>query len=111
VPDQDPEVIFDRFRAFVEEVAPPGVRTTVRYLGGGRPSVTPGDHPVTQAAARALRATFGQAPVFLREGGSIPVCASFEETLGEPVVLVGFAPADGHAHAPAEWIDRRQSRN
>jgi acetylornithine deacetylase/succinyl-diaminopimelate desuccinylase-like protein len=105
VPNQDPEVIFERLRAFVEEVAPPGVRTTVRYLGGGRPSLTPVDHPVTQAAARALEATFGQAPIFNREGGSIPVCASFEETLGQPVVLVGFAPADGHAHAPNEWMD------
>jgi acetylornithine deacetylase/succinyl-diaminopimelate desuccinylase-like protein len=105
VADQDPDVIFERLRAFVEQVAPPGVRTTVRYLGGGRPSVTPVDHPVTQAAARALEATFGRAPVFIREGGSIPVCASFEDILGEPVVLLGFAPADGHAHAPNEWMD------
>ena len=105
VPDQDPDVIFERFRAFVEQVAPPGVLTTVRYLGGGRPSVTPIDHPVTQAAARALEATFGQAPVYIREGGSIPVCASFEDILGEPAVLIGFAPADGHAHAPNEWMD------
>jgi acetylornithine deacetylase/succinyl-diaminopimelate desuccinylase-like protein len=105
VPDQDPAVIFERFRSFVQQVAPPGVTTTVRFLGGGRPSITPVDHPVTQAAARALEATFGRAPVFVREGGSIPVCASFEETLGEPVVLIGFAPSDGHAHAPNEWMD------
>ena len=105
VPDQDPDRIFELFRAHVERVSPAGVRTTVQFLGGGRPSLTPVDHPVTQAAARALEATFGRPPVFVREGGSIPVCASFEETLGEPVVLVGFAPADGHAHAPNEWMD------
>jgi acetylornithine deacetylase/succinyl-diaminopimelate desuccinylase-like protein len=105
VPDQDPEAIFDRLRTFVAGVAPGGVTTSVRYLGGGRPSLTPIDHPVTQAAARALEATFGRPPVYIREGGSIPVCASFEETLGQPVVLVGFAPADGHAHAPNEWMD------
>jgi acetylornithine deacetylase/succinyl-diaminopimelate desuccinylase-like protein len=105
VPDQDPDVIFGRFRSFVEQVAPPGVRVTVTSLGGGRPTLTPVDHPVTQAAARALEATFGRSPVYLREGGSIPVAASFEEILGDPVVLVGFAPADGHAHAPNEWMD------
>jgi acetylornithine deacetylase/succinyl-diaminopimelate desuccinylase-like protein len=105
VPDQDPEVIFERLRTYVEQVAPPGVRTTLRYLGGGKPSLTPADHPVTMAAARALEATFGRRPVFIREGGSIPVCASFEDTLGEPVVLLGFAPSDGHAHAPNEWMD------
>jgi acetylornithine deacetylase/succinyl-diaminopimelate desuccinylase-like protein len=43
--------------------------------------------------------------VFVREGGSIPICTSFEETLGAPVVLIGFAPPDGHAHAPNEWMD------
>ena len=51
------------------------------------------DHPATQAAARALEATFGQAPVYIREGGSIPVCASFASILGLPVVLMGFTPA------------------
>jgi acetylornithine deacetylase/succinyl-diaminopimelate desuccinylase-like protein len=105
VPHQDPDRIFDAFRAFVAQVAPPGVTTTVRSLGGGRPSVTPTDHAVTQAAARALEATFGQAPVFVREGGSIPVCASFETILGQPVVLLGFAQPDSHAHAPNEWMD------
>jgi acetylornithine deacetylase/succinyl-diaminopimelate desuccinylase-like protein len=77
----------------------------VQFLGDGRPIRTPVDHPVTGAAARALEATFGRAPVFVREGGSIPICTSFEETLGAPVVLVGFAPPDGHAHAPNEWMD------
>jgi acetylornithine deacetylase/succinyl-diaminopimelate desuccinylase-like protein len=105
VPNQDPHVIFERFRAHVERVAPPGVRTTVQFLGDGRPIRTPVDHPVTRAAARALEATFGREPVYIREGGSIPVCRSFEETLGAPVVLVGFAPPDCHAHAPNEWMD------
>ena len=104
---QDPDRIFEAFRAYVEEIAPPGVTTTVRYLGGGRPSLTPADHPATQAAARALEATFGQAPVFIREGGSIPVCASFNSILGLPVVLLGFTPPDEHAHAPNEWMDLR----
>ena len=52
--------------AYVEEIAPPGVTTTVRYLGGGHPSLTAMDHPLTQAAARALEATFGAAPVYIR---------------------------------------------
>jgi acetylornithine deacetylase/succinyl-diaminopimelate desuccinylase-like protein len=77
---------------------------TVQDLGGGRPSLTPVDHPVTQAAARALEATFGQPPVFTREGGSIPVSASFESILGLPVVLLGFAQPHENAHAPDEWM-------
>ncbi|HLY13698.1 MAG TPA: dipeptidase [Candidatus Limnocylindrales bacterium] len=99
---QDPGTIFELLRAFVLEVAPPGCSVEVQYLGGGRPSLTPIDHPATQAAARAIEATFGVAPLYIREGGSIPVCASFETILGLPVVLLGFTPPDDNAHAPNE---------
>jgi acetylornithine deacetylase/succinyl-diaminopimelate desuccinylase-like protein len=105
VSSQDPERIFELFSAYVEEIAPPGVTVKVQTLHGGRPSLTPTSHPATHAAARALEATFGQAPVYIREGGSIPVCASFEAILGLPVVLLGFTQPDEHAHAPNEWID------
>ena len=107
VPDQDPDVIFEAFRTFIEAIAPPGVTTTVTSLGGGRPSLTPIDHPATKAAARALEATFGRAPVYIREGGSIPVTASFESILGLPVVLLGFVQPNDNAHAPDEWMDLR----
>ena len=102
---QDPGRIFAAFRDHVLAIAPRGVRVEVRDLGGGHPSLTPIDHPATQAAARALAATFGRDPVYIREGGSIPVCATFERTLGLPVVLLGFDPPDQRAHAPNEWMD------
>ena len=105
VAGQDPDRIFGLLREYIEEVAPPGVRTTVTKLGGGRPSLTPIDHPATRAAARAVHATFGRDPVYMREGGSIPVAASFEASLGLPVVLLGFTPSDDNAHAPNEWMD------
>jgi acetylornithine deacetylase/succinyl-diaminopimelate desuccinylase-like protein len=105
VAHQDPQDIFDKLEAYVAEIAPPGVEVTVRELGLGRPSLTPIDHPVTQAAARAIEATFGRAPVYIREGGSIPVAASFESILGLPVVLEGFSQPDERAHAPDEWLD------
>jgi acetylornithine deacetylase/succinyl-diaminopimelate desuccinylase-like protein len=101
---QDPVDIFAKLRDFVAEVAPPGVDVTVADLGGGRPSLTRIDHPIAQAAARALEATFGQKPVYQREGGSIPVSASFESILGLPVVLLGFSQPHENAHAPDEWM-------
>ena len=102
VADQDPVRVADLLEAYVLEIAPPGVRVAVQRLGGGRPSLTPIAHPATQAAARALTATFGREPLYIREGGSIPVCASFESILGLPVVLLGFTPPDDNAHAPNE---------
>jgi acetylornithine deacetylase/succinyl-diaminopimelate desuccinylase-like protein len=102
---QQPIKIFEAFRDYVAEIAPPGVTVSVQLLGTGLPSLTSTDQPVTQAAGRALEATFGRSPVFIREGGSIPVCASFESILGRPVVLLGFSQPNEHAHAPNEWLD------
>jgi acetylornithine deacetylase/succinyl-diaminopimelate desuccinylase-like protein len=104
---QEPDRVFAALSAYVADIAPPGVTTTVRLLGGGRPSHTPMDHPATRAAARAIEATFGRSPVYIREGGSIPVCADFDTILGLPVVLLGFTQPDDNAHAPNEWMDLR----
>ena len=60
------------------------------------------DHPVARAAASALEATFGRAPVCIGAGGSIPVAAMFQDQLGLPVVLMGFTNPDDNAHAPNE---------
>ena len=100
VADQDPEKIFGLVAAYIATVAPQSIRYTIQRLGDGKPSLT----PTTQAAVRALRATFGIEPLFIREGGSVPICASFEEILGLSTVLLGFAPADGRFHAPNEWM-------
>jgi acetylornithine deacetylase/succinyl-diaminopimelate desuccinylase-like protein len=62
------------------------------------------DHPATEEAFAALRDTFGREPVFIREGGTVPVAASFQSILGLPVVLLGFGTPDGQAHAPNEWM-------
>ncbi len=105
VAHQDPQKIFDGLQRFVAEVAPPGVTVTTTYLHGGDPSHTHTDHPATRAAARALSAVYGVEPVFIREGGSIPVTAAFTSQLKLPVVLLGFAQPACNAHAPNEWLD------
>ncbi len=102
VANQDPDVLFPKFVAHVKSVCPPGVEVSVQMLGGGRPVRTPIDHPVAQAAAEALEATFGQPPVFIGAGGSIPVAEMFERQLKLPVILMGFSNPDDHAHAPNE---------
>ncbi len=105
VANQDPARISDLLRAYVAEIAPPGVAVEVIAMGGGRPTLTPRDHPATRAFAVALEATFGRPAVFVREGGSIPVAASFEASLGLPVTVMGFMPPNGNFHAPNEWMD------
>jgi acetylornithine deacetylase/succinyl-diaminopimelate desuccinylase-like protein len=107
VANQDPRRVFEALRSFVEQVAPPGVKVTTTYIHGGEASLTPTDHPATQAAARAIRAVEGVDPVYIREGGSIPVTAAFDHVLGLPVVLAGFPQPNCNAHAPNEWLDER----
>lgn len=104
VADQDPEKIFALVAAYIEAVAPKSVRYSIQRLGDGKPSLTPIENPATQAAARAIESSFGATPLYIREGGSVPVCASFESILGIPTVLLGFAPPDGQFHAPNEWM-------
>jgi acetylornithine deacetylase/succinyl-diaminopimelate desuccinylase-like protein len=104
VSNQDPERVFAQVAAHIAHVAPKSIRYSIQRLGDGMPSLTPIDSPATQAAARALQATFGVEPLYIREGGSVPVCASFESILGLSTVLLGFAPPDGQFHAPNEWM-------
>jgi acetylornithine deacetylase/succinyl-diaminopimelate desuccinylase-like protein len=104
VPDQDGERLFERLRDFVLQVAPRGVSVEVRKLGTASPLRTDVEHPVAKAAARALEATFGAAPMYIRSGGSIPVASMFQNVLGLPVVMLGFTNPDDNAHAPNETM-------
>ena len=104
VPDQTPEEIQRVMQEHVRRVTPPGVTVTVRHLHGGRPWRADLAGPLYDAAARALEAAFGRAPVITGEGGSIPVVGDFERILGAPVLLVGFGLPGENAHAPDEWM-------
>jgi acetylornithine deacetylase/succinyl-diaminopimelate desuccinylase-like protein len=105
VPDQDPDRIAEAFEAYVKKVAPKTVELKVTRMHGGRPWMTAFDNPYVQAAGRAIEQGFGKAPVFNREGGSIPVVATFQELLGLPSVLFGVGLPDENAHAPNERLD------
>ncbi|MBA2253884.1 MAG: M20/M25/M40 family metallo-hydrolase [Chloroflexi bacterium] len=104
VPDMDPERTFERLRDAVLAAAPAGVDVSVTLISHGMWGITPIDHWATRAAAAALEDVFGRAPVYLREGGSIPVTSSFKTILGLETVLLGFTNPDDQAHAPNEQM-------
>jgi acetylornithine deacetylase/succinyl-diaminopimelate desuccinylase-like protein len=104
VPNQDPGVIFERFRGHVLRIAPPGVSVEVHNLGTARPVRTDTSHPVAQAALAALRGEFGVEPLLIRAGGTIGVASMFVEQLGLPLVMLGFTNPDDNAHAPNEFM-------
>lgn len=102
VADMDPETTFARLRDYIESIAPRGVDVKVTKLNEGDWVLTPIDHPASKAAAECLTEVFGEAPLYLYEGGSIPAGASFAKVLDLPVVLLGFTQPDDQAHAPNE---------
>ena len=102
VPDQDPEPLFPAFEAHVRRLAPPGVTVKVINHHGAVPFITDPDHPMLQAAYRALARAWTKKPALIREGGSIPVMATFQEVLGLPSILMGFGLHDDQVHAPNE---------
>jgi acetylornithine deacetylase/succinyl-diaminopimelate desuccinylase-like protein len=102
---QDPARIALQVEAALKSAAPRGLQVEVRNLGNGYPFLTPLGDPYLQAAANALKETFGADPLYLREGGSIPIAALFQRELSLPVVLLGFTPPDDNAHAPNESMD------
>lgn len=102
---QDPARIALQVEAALKAAAPRGLQVEVRNLGNGYPFLTPLGDPYLQAAANALKETFGADPLYLREGGSIPIAALFQRELSLPVVLLGFTPPDDNAHAPNESMD------
>src|SRR5262249_183248 len=90
------------FREHIARITPRTVRSQVRGTSYAKPALVPRDHPAMRAAAVAYRLGFGAEPVFLRVGGSLPVVNSFQEILGIPTVLMGFALPDDRLHGPNE---------
>jgi acetylornithine deacetylase/succinyl-diaminopimelate desuccinylase-like protein len=101
-PDVSSEEAFALFERRVHELAPPGVQITVRNIHGGESVLVPVDTAPMRAAAAALQEVYGREPVFLREGGSIPIAALFYTVLNVPVVMMGFGLPDDNLHAPNE---------
>ena len=58
--------------------------------------------PAIEAAAVAYKQGFGRRPVFLREGGTLPIVALLNKVLRIPVVMMGFGLPDDGLHAPNE---------
>jgi len=108
VPNQTPREIAHKATAYLKRIAPKSVKVSVKNLHGGEAWVAPTDHPALQAAGRALKRGFGKTPVFTREGGSIPVVATFSKVLKVPAVLMGIGLQDDNLHAPNEKLDLDQ---
>jgi acetylornithine deacetylase/succinyl-diaminopimelate desuccinylase-like protein len=102
VPNQNAETIAQLFMEHIRRIAPPTMEVSVEKVSAGDAAVVDLQAPALEAAAEAYERGFGQRPVFLREGGSIPVVGMFGSWLAMPVVMMGFGLPDDRLHAPNE---------
>ncbi|MEO1086477.1 MAG: M20/M25/M40 family metallo-hydrolase, partial [Acidobacteriota bacterium] len=114
VANQDPDKILRLIQRTIENRAPQGVTVEVDLKAGGPAYlVTPpgkGGAPVddsTKSRAFAIADTaiadiWGQPPVYLREGGSVPIIGDIKNVLGLDSLMLGLFTKEDNLHAPDE---------
>jgi acetylornithine deacetylase/succinyl-diaminopimelate desuccinylase-like protein len=105
VPDQDPHDITAKIVAHLHAHLPLGVR--LELMPGdhaSKPYRIAADHPVLKTAAAALEDVYGVPPLFVRMGGTVPVCEAFKQTLGLDTIFFSWSVADEDFHAPNEFF-------
>lgn len=102
VPNQKPDHIGKCIETFFKKIAPKSVTIKFAERAGSAAVEVPTDGPWLDAAGEAVRKGFGKKPVFMKEGGSIPVVGDFKRILGIDTLLIGFGQQDDNIHSPNE---------
>ena len=102
VPEQDPARIATALETMLRSLCPPGIKMELISKHGAPGVLVSLDSPYMTAAAQAIEHGFGRPPVFIREGGSIPVVTAFREKLGVDTLLLGWGLDDDNTHSPNE---------
>ncbi len=102
VPKQEPAKIAAALEKKLRELCPVGIKLELIDLHGAPGVVVPLESPYMAAAARAIEHGFGRQPVYIREGGSIPVVTAFKQQLGVDTLLLGWGLDDDNTHSPNE---------
>jgi acetylornithine deacetylase/succinyl-diaminopimelate desuccinylase-like protein len=102
VPNQSSVKITKILLDYFQKIAPPSVAVRAFEHHGGEAYMTPIDSKAYQAAAKAIKETFGKEPIPVRGGGSIPICSILEKELGIKIVFMGFGLDSDNLHSPNE---------
>ncbi|MBN2630030.1 MAG: M20/M25/M40 family metallo-hydrolase [Rhodobacteraceae bacterium] len=105
VAGQDPDVLRDHFRAWVQAQLPADCTVTFHGHGNSPAGVMSVEAPAFDAARRALSDEWGKPAAFVGCGGSIPIAGYFKTYLGMDAMLIGFGRDDDQIHSPNEKYD------
>lgn len=104
VPKMNPARVLDALESFLKSSCPPGIEFEFIRFHGCEAFVFDPTSDWLNAAKRAIETAFGQPPVLVREGGSIPVVLSFKQILGIDTLLLGWGRNSDNLHSPNEHI-------
>ncbi|MDO4570913.1 MAG: M20/M25/M40 family metallo-hydrolase [Planctomycetia bacterium] len=102
VPHQSPEKITESLRARLASLLPPGVRMTLDVHSEAKGVAIDTSLPCMKAAARAVEYGFGRSPLFVREGGAVPIVTTFKEALTPNIMLLALSLQTDNIHGPNE---------
>lgn len=115
VANQKPEDIRKKVTEAILNRIPKGVNVKITQRDGGEPYLlippnranSPTPYPqilqqVFEASEKSITEIFGTPPIYLREGGSIPIVGSIKNLTGLNSILIGLALATDNMHAPNE---------
>lgn len=102
VPGQNPELIEQRIKEFLEKQMPSGVALEYTSYGGAPAFVSSKESSLVQKVASSLEETFGASCKYTMCGGSVPIVDELAKVVGGEVALFGFGLATDNIHAPNE---------
>lgn len=102
VPGQNAEQLMSRLESFLREKCPSGVTLEFKRWHGCEAMLCDLNSPYMDAARSAIEKGFGKSPVMIREGGSIPVVATFKRLLEVDTLLLGWGQNTDLLHSPNE---------
>lgn len=102
VPNQNPEALTKALEQHLRDRCPAACRLEFTSWHGADGLVFDPHSRYMQAAQTAITRAFGVAPVFIREGGTIPVVKTFKDVLGLDTLLLGWGQNTDNLHSPNE---------
>jgi acetylornithine deacetylase/succinyl-diaminopimelate desuccinylase-like protein len=118
VPGQDADDIIRKVSAAIRARVPRGIQSEIIIRQGnnayhivppGKPNTPVDQNPVLarafEAAGEAIAGAFGKPPLFLSEGGSVPIIGDIKAVTGLDSLMIGLFTPESNLHAPDESLE------